>query len=186
MVTKSLSSVCIASVGLAVALLAQAAEKPPSTAKVTKVKGPPQQFELGTDLKAAEAVLKHHEVKYQSEASDEPVPGKSLVIEGRYAFGGVEVTLYFVDNTLWEIKLRGSEGLCEQHTASLGPPVRQKEGCKFWFDRKKLFSAFYCPAPSSRSERAECFIASLQPLEKAGLSREILEQELKHMEPPPP
>jgi hypothetical protein len=182
---RLLLPVWASSLGL-LAMPAQAAESPPSTAKVSKMKGPPQRFELAMDVKAAEAVLKHHDVQYDSRARKKPVPGRSLIIQGRYGFGGAEVDLYFVDNTLWEIKLRRSEGLCEQHTADLGPPVRQKDGCEFWFDKQKLFSAFYCPATSSRSERPECFIVSLLPLEKAGLSRALLEQEFKAMEPPPP
>jgi len=182
--TRLLLSPSIASVGLvlAVTFLARAAEHPPSTAKVTKMKG----FVLGMEPKAAEAVLVQHGVKYKAKGRDKPVPGRSLVIRGNYAFGGGEVVLYFVDGTLWEIKLRGSEGLCEQHTSDLGPPVRQKDGCKFWFDEKKLFAAFYRPASPSRSEGAECQVVSFEPLRRAGLSRELLEREFEALKPPVP
>jgi hypothetical protein len=185
---RLLSSVCVASLGLgfAVASLSQAAGNPPSTAKLSKMKGPAQRFRLGMDLKSAEAVLKHHDVKYTSKAQDDPVPGKSLVIEGKYGFGGVEVVLDFVDGTLWNIKLRRSAGLCEQNTVDLGPPLRQKDGCRFWFDKKQLFSAFFCPASAAHGEGAECRLVSFQALERAGLSRDLLERELKGLEPPGP
>lgn len=173
-------------VGLGLAVAAHAVADDQPRAKLSKMQGAPKRFELGKDLAAATAVLKQHEVTYKFHADDQPVPAKSVVVEGTYAFGETRVSLYFVDDKLWQIKLRGSNGLCEQHTADLGPPVREKDGCKFWFDKAKLFSAFTCSAGASHGTGGACFILNLQPVERAGVKRELVDEMLKALSPPEP
>jgi hypothetical protein len=145
---------------------------------------------LGMELKRAEALLTRQQVVFSSSPKNSPIPGKSVVIQGEYPGSPARISLYFVEDKLWEIKLRDSEELCNENVRDLGPPVVAKAGCWFWADKGEWFSAFHCPAtiesPSLPREGATCFFVSLKPLASAGLGKSELEAAFKGIQPSSP
>jgi hypothetical protein len=146
-------------------------------------------LKLGMELKQAEAFLTRKGVVFETAQKSKPIPGKSLRLEGKYPGSTATVALYFVADRLWEIKIRDSESLCQEHARDLGVPVAFKAGCSFWANKDEWFSAFSCPSPIGSAlpgEGATCFFVSLQPLAKAGLSKADLEEAYKEVQPPSP
>jgi hypothetical protein len=145
---------------------------------------------LGMELKRAEALLTRQQVVFSKSPKNSPIPGKSVVIQGEYPGASARISLYFVDEKLWEIKLRDSEELCKAYVRDLGTPVVAKAGCWFWADKSEWFSAFHCPStiesPSLPKEGATCFFVSLKPLASAGLGKAELEAAFKEIQPPSP
>jgi hypothetical protein len=166
-----------------------------SAAKYQSIMSDPQgdpfatTLKLGMELKHAEAFLTRKAVAFEMAQKSNPIPGKSLRLEGKYPGSTATVALYFVADRLWEIKIRDSESLCQEHARDLGVPVAFKAGCSFWGNKDEWFSALNCPSPTGSAfpgEGATCFFVSLQPLAKAGLSKADLEEAYKEIQPPSP
>lgn len=155
-----------------------------SPARAEPPAAPPERLRLGMDRKSAEVFLETQQIRFTSKAADQPVEGKSEVLRGEHTNGPGTVTLYFVDGTLWEMKLRGNDGLCQRHTSDLGPPTTEADGCRYWVDRTRWFSAFSCPRGGGDGPR--CFLVSLLPLKAAGVADDLLAQTFSAVQPPSP
>jgi hypothetical protein len=88
-------------------------------------------------------------------------------------------TLYFVEDRLWQVKLRPGKKIRKSIETDLGAPDARKNDCRFWANPEKLQGLFCCPD--------KCQLFDMQEWVRAGKPRSAAERayagflcELKH------